>query len=141
VAVIDDKPDSVVAVNLSANQDLEIHPRPEMSTEYVAPTDSIEEAVCTVMAELLGIEKVGMNDNFFELGGHSLLAVQAVSHIRKRYDVQIPMRALLFEDPTAMGIASIIKANNQPAESDLESLSDADVDVLENLLDQIDEPV
>ncbi|MEM0981169.1 MAG: phosphopantetheine-binding protein, partial [Cyanobacteria bacterium P01_H01_bin.58] len=69
------------------------------------------------MQELLGIEKVGIHDNFFELGGHSLLAIQAVTRLRKEFQVELPMRAFLFEAPTVAGIAKIIE-ENQPKETD-----------------------
>ena len=107
----------------------ENHFRPQISSEYVAPRNAIETAVSVVMQELLGIEKVGIHDNFFELGGHSLLAIQAVTRLRKEFQVDLPMRAFLFETPTAAGIAKIIE-ENQP--------KDADQAALEALLNQIE---
>ncbi|MCF1495771.1 acyltransferase domain-containing protein [Agrobacterium vitis] len=90
--------------------------RGRSTANYAAPRDEIEKAVAGVMSELLGVEMVGGNDNFFELGGHSLLAVQVVTRLRKQLDIELPMRALLFEAPTVGGIAAVIRETMLAAE-------------------------
>jgi acyl carrier protein/NADP-dependent 3-hydroxy acid dehydrogenase YdfG len=71
--------------------------RPELSTEYVAPSNEIEETVAKIWGQVLGIGQIGINDNFNELGGNSLLVVQAVSNISNAFSVQIPVE--LFKGP------------------------------------------
>ncbi|HEX5724767.1 MAG TPA: amino acid adenylation domain-containing protein, partial [Longimicrobiaceae bacterium] len=52
-------------------------PAPEHAAgtgRYVAPRTPVEEVLAEIWAEMLRLERVGVEESFFELGGHSLLA-------------------------------------------------------------------
>ena len=78
------------------------------TTAYVAPRSTVEEVVAGIWAEVLGVERVGVEDNFFDLGGHSLLATQVMSRVSAALQVEVPLRRL-FEGPTVAELAAALE--------------------------------
>jgi amino acid adenylation domain-containing protein len=86
-------------------------PAPEFASaedRYVAPRTPVEEVLAGIWAEVLRLERVGVEESFFELGGHSLLATRVVSRIREVFGADLPLRAL-FEGPTVAELASRVE--------------------------------
>jgi amino acid adenylation domain-containing protein len=81
----------------------------ELDMPFVAPRNAVEEVLSEIFAEVLGVERVGINDNFFELGGNSLLATQVVSRVRKTFQPELPLRKI-FEAPTVASLAALLVA-------------------------------
>ncbi|MDI6626237.1 MAG: amino acid adenylation domain-containing protein [Rhodococcus sp. (in: high G+C Gram-positive bacteria)] len=93
-------------LNTSGKLDRKALPVPEFETAvFRAPSNPVEETVANIFAEVLGIERVGLDDDFFALGGNSLIATQLVSRIGAALESRVPLRDL-FEAPTVEALAA-----------------------------------
>ena len=81
-------------------------------TAFVPPRNPTEEIVASIMATVVGRERVGIDDNFFQLGGHSLLATQVISRLRTAFQIELPLRCI-FESPTVTQLSEAILAESQ----------------------------
>ncbi|MCF5546603.1 non-ribosomal peptide synthetase [Pseudomonas salomonii] len=95
------------------------------SQDYLAPRNELEATLAAIWAEVLKVERVGVQDNFFELGGHSLLATQIASRVQKTLQRDVPLRAM-FECSTVAELAEYIDglAANEISAEKVDRLSD-----------------
>ncbi|UYP17253.1 non-ribosomal peptide synthase/polyketide synthase [Rhodococcus sp. Z13] len=93
-------------------------PVPELTGsggDYRAPGDALETLVAEELADLLGLDRIGVDDSFFDLGGNSLLATRAVARLGERLGRSVPVRTL-FEAPTVRALAAALGPTPEPAE-------------------------
>ncbi|MFV8162157.1 amino acid adenylation domain-containing protein [Mycobacterium sp. 134] len=74
---------------------------------YRAPSNSTEQTVARIYAEVLGLGRVGVDDSFFDLGGDSLLATRLIAAINASLDTDLPVRTI-FGAPTVSALAQQI---------------------------------
>ncbi|UQB93521.2 MULTISPECIES: amino acid adenylation domain-containing protein [Mycobacterium] len=74
------------ALPLTVNGKLDTRalPAPEYrdADRYRAPGDAVEQVLADIYAQVLGVDRVGVDDSFFDLGGDSVLSMQVVARAR-----------------------------------------------------------
>ncbi|MBF6350407.1 AMP-binding protein, partial [Nocardia flavorosea] len=101
-------------------------PEPVFAGEagFRAPRSPLEHSVAAVFAEVLGVERVGVDDSFFALGGNSLLATTVAARLGAETGVDMSVQ-WLFTDATVGGLAARLA---EPAEA--EALAEAALQVV-----------
>lgn len=72
------------------------------SAGYVAPGNEVEETLCQIWSEVLGLPEIGVDDSFISLGGDSLLAVRTIAEIQQKLDFTVSTRDFFFLDTVAL---------------------------------------
>jgi len=100
------------------------------------PQTPLEEILVRRWAEVLGVDKVGVEEDFFELGGHSLMGTVMLSRVQRDVQCDIPLR-LLFDHPTIEQLGMAIEQRllgSQNTESaalaELEGLTEEELDAM-----------
>jgi mycobactin phenyloxazoline synthetase len=75
---------------------------------YRAPSTALESALVGIVANLLGLDRVGVDDDFFALGGDSVLATQVVARMRAWLDTPDASVADIFATRTVSALAALL---------------------------------
>ena len=79
------------------------------SAEFVAPRSATERAVAEMVAEVLGVPRIGMSDDFTNLGGSSLAAVRAASILQHRLGRRVRRAHLLLESKSLGDVCAVLE--------------------------------
>jgi aryl carrier-like protein len=97
-------------LTLSGKVDRRALPAPQGRSEIAAraaPRTPTEELLAGIWAQVLELEKVGVDENFFDLGGHSILMMQVLHRAKRELDPTLNM-VDLFKYPTINELADHI---------------------------------
>ncbi|WP_280217823.1 non-ribosomal peptide synthetase [Nocardia neocaledoniensis] len=95
--------------------------------EYRAPATADEGVVAEVIAEVLGLDRVGRDDDFFVLGGTSLSAIRVRAALAERLALEVPLR-LLFSYPLVSDLALAVRDESSAGASGPDPAADAILD-------------
>ncbi|SON60449.1 Linear gramicidin synthase subunit D [Mycobacterium simulans] len=102
VVVLDELP-----LTVNGKLDIRALPAPDYGEVdlYRAPSNAVEEILAGIYAQVLGVERVGVEESFFDLGGDSILTIQVVARARAAGVVCRPRD--LFAEQTVAGLARV----------------------------------
>src|ERR1035438_5378622 len=80
---------------------------PQIQTATSAGSNSPQDAIANIWAEVLQLPHVDHLANFFEIGGDSLKAMEVIARVSEDLKVDLPLIAF-FEDPTVAHLASLV---------------------------------
>ncbi|MDY6811348.1 MAG: amino acid adenylation domain-containing protein, partial [Actinomycetota bacterium] len=80
--------------------------------EYVAPSTDEESAVAGIVADVLGLERVGVTESFFDIGGNSLSAMRVAARTADELRVDVSVRDL-FDAPTVRDLVAAVAGRIQ----------------------------
>ncbi len=93
-------------LTINGKLDTRALPAPEYTaSEYRAPASAVEEVLAGIYAQVLGLDRVGVDESFFELGGDSILSMQVVARARAAGIVCTPRDVFL--EQTVAGLARV----------------------------------
>ncbi|MCV7398504.1 amino acid adenylation domain-containing protein [Mycobacterium paraseoulense] len=111
---------TVDALPLTVNGKLDTRalPAPEYSDvdRYRPPATPVEETLADIYAQVLGVERVGVEESFFDLGGDSLSAMRLVAAIHTTLGIHLPVRAV-FDAPAVRNLSQQLDWQNGDFES------------------------
>ena len=84
-----------------------------LDTEFEPPLGPIETTVAEVMADILGVNRLGRADSFYDFGGTSLHAIRICARIEKQTGYRALPIWLMTNDVLADFTARLFDANEK----------------------------
>ena len=94
-------------------------PAPEVTGERRLARTPQEEMLCGLFAEVLGLERVGIDESFFALGGDSIMSIQLVSRAHKAGLAITPRAVFQHQTVAALAAVATLIGERLPASPDV----------------------
>jgi thioesterase domain-containing protein len=80
----------------------------QRQADYIAPRSELERELAELWAEILHVERVGLDDDFFSLGGDSILGAEVMARLGERTGRPPPLTTLMWA-PTLGEFAELLE--------------------------------
>ena len=100
-----------VVIEEKQSFDSGLNTKPELSSEYKAPSTDLEKELVHIWEEIFGFEPIGILDDFMELGGDSLKAITMLSHVHGRTTMTMSIQDF-FNNTTIEKLSRTIRATD-----------------------------
>ncbi|MFC7384584.1 amino acid adenylation domain-containing protein [Sphaerisporangium rhizosphaerae] len=87
----------------------EARPAAARTPERALGDDPVSRAVHDIWCDVLRLDGAGPDENLFDLGGHSLTITRLAARVRRRLDVDLPLR-VFYDTPTIAGVVAAISS-------------------------------
>ncbi|MGP3973993.1 amino acid adenylation domain-containing protein [Streptomyces sp. 8N114] len=113
-------PVDALPLTASGKLDRRALPAPRFSSTASSrpPRTRVEETLCKLFGELLGVPDVGIDDSFFDLGGDSITTIQLVSRAQAAGITLTPQDVLTHRAVAGLASAAVEHGGIEPAEDD-----------------------
>ena len=82
--------------------------RPQLEQAYISPQNELERTLTDIWANLLNLDRVGVDDNFFDLGGTSLYVLELISTIEVGMGILNLPVVIIFQYSTVAKLAKYL---------------------------------
>ena len=98
----------------NAKLDTRALPAPDYThTDYHPPSTPTEHTLAHIYAQVLGLDRIGINDSFFELGGDSISAMRLIAAINTNLAADLAV-GTVFEAPTVRNLSQRLETTGIP---------------------------
>lgn len=80
----------------------------EVDRKIREPETNMQQILCDIWKEVLGMEAIGVDEDFFELGGHSLVATKLANYISERFQIEFTTN-MVFSYPNILSMEANIE--------------------------------
>ncbi|MFC8387146.1 condensation domain-containing protein, partial [Nocardia sp. NPDC057272] len=99
----------------------------------------VEEKLAAIYAQVLGLERVGVDDSFFDLGGDSILSIQVASKARTM-GIVLKSRDVFLEK-TVAGVAGVAVVVDRVEETPEDGVGDVELTPIISWLEGVEGPI
>jgi tyrocidine synthetase III len=90
---------------------------------YTAPRSNIEAGMANIWAQVLGLQRVGIDDNFFEIGGQSLKATLMIARVNRELCARLSLKDV-FAHPVIRELAALVEQTEKHITASIEPVAE-----------------